>query len=233
MSPLPTLLLIRPARQSRRLLATCEEGLRQPVPAIISPVMRIEGTGNAPDPADFDGVIVTSVNAVEQGPPLAGRAAWCVGERTAQAARAAGARVMLTAVNAEHLVRDLSAPGARLLWLRGVEAARDLQAALASVGLDVTPAIVYRQVPQDISQDMRDAISGHAPAVLPLYSPKSAAWLGRQVARVGREVRVIALSPAVARAWTDETGGQAEICSSPRGDEMTRRIVAALRHGCA
>lgn len=58
----------------------------------VAPLLRIEDT-NAPLPADFDGILFTSQNAVRAVSALTSRReaqVWCVGDATASAARASG-----------------------------------------------------------------------------------------------------------------------------------------------
>jgi uroporphyrinogen-III synthase len=150
----------------------------------------------------------------------------CVGESTAAAAREAGAEVVSVARDADDLVERIPGPGP-LLHLRGEHARGAVARRLTEAGTETGEAIVYAQEACALADAARRAIEGAEPAVLPLFSPRSARLVGATV-RPGPALHAIAMSPAVARAWTDTTGGKAEICGAPTGEAMLARIVAAL-----
>jgi uroporphyrinogen-III synthase len=213
----PTLVLTRPEAQSRELAAALP-GL----PVVTAPVMEITATGAAVDLGRYAGVILTSANGVAEGPDLHGIRAYCVGKRTAEAARACGAEVALVARDAADLVARFEG-GGPVLHLRGEHARGDIAERLSSAGIETHEAVVYRQDARPLTAEAKALIEGEAPVVLPLYSPRSAALVAAQLARVGPLVQVIAMSPAVAEAW----GRPAEVCEHPTGAEMLRRIRAA------
>ena len=124
-------------------------------------------------------------------------------------------------------------PCVPLLWLRGRHVASDLATQLGAQGIEVTQAVVYDQVAHPPDPALVRLAQGEARAILPLYSPRSAALVGAAIERVGPGLHVIAISPAVAAAWQGETGATSEVCQSPKGAEMERRIIAALRQGSA
>ncbi|MEZ5720919.1 MAG: uroporphyrinogen-III synthase [Paracoccaceae bacterium] len=219
----PILVLTRPEAQSRALAAE----LGGAAPVIVAPILEIVCAEDPPDPTAFSGVILTSANAVRCGPALAGVDAHCVGDSTAEAARRAGAIVRTVARDADDLVSRISGPGP-LLHLRGEHARGAVAERLTAAGIRTEEAVVYAQRPVALSAEARAAIEGDAPAVLPLFSPRSARLVGATV-RPGPGLQVIAMSPAVAGAWREATGGGAEISDAPSGAAMLARIVAALR----
>lgn len=219
----PILVLTRPEPQSRALAAA----LDVPAEVIVAPILEIVCAETLPDLARYAGVILTSANAVRCGPPLAGHRVHCVGERTAAAARAAGAEVVTVARDAEDLVPRIAGPGP-LLHLRGEHARGEVARRLTDAGIPTEEAVVYAQTPLALSTAARRALEGAAPAVLPLFSPRSARLVGANL-KPGAELRVVAMSPAVARAWQDVTGGAAQIVAAPTGEAMMAAIVAALR----
>ena len=219
----PILVLTRPEPQSRALAAA----LDVPAEVIVAPILEIVCAETLPDLAGFAGVILTSANAVRCGPPLDGQRVHCVGERTAAAAREAGAEVLTVVRDADALVTRLSGPGP-LLHLRGEHTRGDVARRLTEMGIRTDEAIVYAQTPLVLSSEARRALEGPAPAVLPLFSPRSARLVGANL-KPGAQLRVVAMSPAVARAWHDVTGGAAQIVAVPTGEAMMAAIVAALR----
>jgi len=220
----PTLVLTRPAAQSRALAAEFEALAR----VVISPVMEIVGTGASVNMAGVAGVILTSANAVPFAPDLSGFGVYCVGERTAEAARLAGADVRLVAENADELVARIKASGP-LLHLRGAHTRGDIAERLSSDGIETHSTVVYRQEAKRLSSGAKALIEGDHAVVLPLFSPRSAALVGAGLSRVGPRVSVIAISPAVAESWSAETGGSAEVCAHPTATAMREKIAGKLR----
>lgn len=220
----PTLVLTRPEAQSRDIAARLGAGLR----VIISPVMRIAASGECPNVSPFAGVVLTSANAVPFSPDLRGKPVWCVGEKTADAARAAGAVVRLVARDADDLVAQVQAEGP-ILHLRGEHARGRIAERLTSAGIETEEAVVYRQEALPLSDEALAVIAGDGPVVLPVYSPRSAKLVGRQIGRLGARVAVIAISAAAAEAWLAETGVPAQVVPEPNGRAMLSAIRAALR----
>ena len=230
-----TLLLTRPRAASERLLRALEAALGAPVPAILSPAMEIVAIGPAPDLAGAAALVFTSANGVRFAGDLGGRGAYVVGARTAEAVRAVGGEVLHQSPDSAALLDHLTAhpPQGALLWLRGRHARGDIAGRLAAAGIPATEAILYDQRALALSREMLAALQGERRAILPLYSPRSAALVSGAVERCGRGLHTIALSPAVARAWRQAGGGECETCAQPEGAEMQRRILAALRQRCA
>lgn len=216
----PTLLLTRPEEQSREIAAAVA-GVR----CVIAPVMEIVASGAPFEPAGYAGVILTSGNGAAMAPDLTNIRVYCVGKRTAQAARERGAEVVLIADDANDLVDRFAGTGP-IVHLRGEHARGDIANRLSSAGIETDEIIVYRQEPRPLSAEAKALIEGDGRVVLPLYSPRSAQHVAGAIGRVGRQVKAIAISPAVAEAWA-AGGGAMEICTTPTGEEMLRRIRAA------
>src|SRR5437763_997764 len=104
----------------------------------------------------YDGVVMTSANAARAlaAHPHAGELielpCLTVGNRTAEAARAAGLRHVQSADGALGDLVDLVAakfdPSARLLYLAGEDRAGDLTGELAKRGIVVDTVVIYRAV---------------------------------------------------------------------------------------
>lgn len=219
----PTLVLTRPEAQSREIAAA----LGGYVPVVISPVMQIVAAGRAPSISDYAGVVLTSTNALAHAPDLRGKPAYCVGERTAQAARTAGAEVRLVALDADDLVARLTGNGP-LLHLRGEHARGDIAQRLSSAGIETDSIVVYRQEALPLLAEAKAALEGEGPAILPLYSPRTASLVGERIMHVGPALQVIAMSQAVAEAWRAATGGSAEVVPAPTGEAMLSALRSAL-----
>lgn len=162
----------------------------------------------APDPAAFDALALTSVNAVRlAGAGLAsfsGLAAWTVGEATAAAARAAGLQVAHTgAADATALFAAMAEAGiARALWLAGEDHRPPPPAPQLSI------IKTYRAAPRSIDP------APLAGAMVLIHSPRAAARLAELVTPSLRAAIHLA---AISQAAADAAGlGWAGIAVSPR-----------------
>ena len=94
MAPRPTVLLTRPETQSLRFAADLRRRFG-PVSVVLSPVLRIVPRRGPVPLADVAAVVLTSENgarALAAAADVAGMRAYCVGDRTAKVATAAGMR---------------------------------------------------------------------------------------------------------------------------------------------
>ncbi|WP_298953260.1 uroporphyrinogen-III synthase [uncultured Methylobacterium sp.] len=136
---------------------------------LLAPVLAVAPGDAPPPPGPFDGLLLTSANAA--GPlaaaSLAGAApVYCVGARTAAAARAAGLGPVLreaggdAAALAALVASDLS-PGARLLHAAGRERKPEPAATLAAAGYRVAAWTAYAArplpvLPEAVGDALRD-----------------------------------------------------------------------------
>lgn len=186
-------------------------------PAFLRPVL----------PVGAQAVIFTSetgVAAAVAGGWALPRAAYCVGDRTARAAQAAGFASRSAGGDAGDLVALLvqDRPPGRLLHLRGAEARGDVAATLTAAGIPAAEAVVYDQQPQPLTDEAHALLMGDDPVIVPLFSPRSARLF---VAGGGwrAPLWIAALSPAVA----DEIGGRAArlaVARHPDADHLLDAI---------
>ena len=202
--------------------------------ALVDPMLRIAPTGAALPDGRFDAVAFTSVNGVKAlaAHPGAGRfaalPAFCVGPRTAQAARQAGfAQVTDCAGDAAALAGRLAAAlgaGARVLHPAGEDRAADLGALVAGPGLAVELAIVYAALPADaLAEATRAALAEGTIGAALHFSPRTVKTLLACAAAAGlddrlRQVRHLCLSAQVAAPLG--TGGGVEIAAAPNEDAL-------------
>lgn len=196
---------------------------------VIAPVVEIVPTGA---PVDFEGVaavIFTSPSAVLSGlAPGRPLRAWCVGDRTAAVARAAGFEAVSVGGAADDLVSALLAAGERgpCLHLRGAESRGEVAGRLALAGVPCRELVVYTQQDVPLTSAADAVLRGAQPVLLALFSPNSAARLSAELA--GREVRapllLAAMSPAVAAAWRGPPPLRTVVAERPD----SRAMVAAL-----
>lgn len=217
--------LTRPENSSRQVHEACEAALGKVVVAEVSPVLRIIPVGGWPDLAAFQAVLLTSVHGVQGR--MDGQRAYCVGNRTALAAEKAGAKVVMTAQDADHLPEDI--PERPVVYLRGGHVSADLAARYGC-----SEKVVYDQQSIPLTKAAINALTGEKHVILPLFSPRSARLVAKEVAQLGQKVHIIAMSASIAEAWRAVYTGvmpdlSVEICAEPTQIEMVGRIVASLQ----
>lgn len=121
---------------------------------IVAPLLVTEPLDAAPSEGPWDGLALTSANAVRAVVDhswvrtLLAVPTYAVGRHTADAARDAGfGNVTAAAGDAASLIdviKQHHGAGTRLLYLAGEDRARDLAGALAAYGIEVTTSVVYR-----------------------------------------------------------------------------------------
>ena len=202
------LLIIRPEPgASASALRAQEAGL---VPSLL-PFFEVQAVEwERPDPADYDALLLTSANAVRFGgaglESLRTLPAHAVGERTAEAARAA--RLDVTTVgtsDAAAAVKAASDMGhRRLLWIAGADHRPIKMPKNMPKALTVTTVICYASGAKALPADTGEII-GSADAVA-LHSPRAAVEFKKAVADFGLDktsITLAAFSPAIADAAGD------------------------------
>lgn len=231
----PTILLTRPQAQSRRFA----QELRQvtDLPVLIAPLM--EAHVLAPDlpKASFRAVILTSETGAAAAGQLAGlpRRAICVGQRTADAARAAGFLPEVAGPDADGLVATLLArpEAGPLLHLRGRDASGAVAERLTMGGIVTESAIVYEQIAQPLGPEARALLAGEAAVLVPLFSPRSARLLAAAVAEGPlAPLGIAALSPAVAEAARDLPHHWLETAEHPDAAAMCMAVQRLIASAC-
>lgn len=200
----PTLLLTRPEAASLRFAGQFRALLGNDWPVIITPLMRTVWQVGPVEPAGARGIIFTSETAVRALERLTKRrdlVAWCVGERTAEAARAAGYAVRVGPGDGAGLAQMILADSAigPFYWPRGRDFAFDMEAVLARAGIETISAALYHQEPLALCADARLELAADRPVLLPLFSARSAELLGRSLPAAHAPLWVGAISLAVAQ----------------------------------
>lgn len=218
----PTLIITRPAPDGAKFAARFTD-----VRVVLSPLQRIDPVDAA---CSARGVIFTSANGVAQAERLGliSGPAWCVGDRTAQAATDAGFDAMSANGNAEDLLALILSdpPQFRVAHIRGRDARGDIAPRLRAKGIDCVDCIAYQQTPIPLTAEAIAAIEGAERLIIPLFSPRAAALLLDQV-KLPDHADLIAISPAVAAVL----GDHAIVADRPDGDAMynaTARRCAVL-----
>lgn len=221
-----TLVLTRPEAQGRDF--TDALAARRPgrFRVIFAPLIEITPVPVPVDLAGIGSLAFTSANGVRAfvaAVPSGGQGltAWCVGDLTAAAARAAG----FTAISADGdltalvaLIRERSPRGTgAILHVRGRHAAGDLVAALDACGLPARAAELYDQRALPLGETGWAALE--AGGVATAFSPRTARLLAREAGAGGRmlaDATVVSLSPAADAALAPAGFGRRLVAAYPR-----------------
>jgi uroporphyrinogen-III synthase len=177
---------------------------------LLSPMLRYEAIPfHDEDDAAYDGVVITSANAIraiESHPSrqhLFGLRAFAVGEQTAEAARDAGFGEVVSARAGAHALSDLIVnnvatgqlkKGATLCYLAGADLAHDLAADLGARGFTVVTHTTYRMVPvAGFPAGISDAFRAGGIAAVLHYSRRSARAFLDAARADGIEISALAL----------------------------------------
>ncbi len=231
-APDAAVLLTRPKAQSRRFAAALAERFGPGLRVAISPLMVLRVLPAELPPGPFAGIVLTS----EAGAMVAGawnglpRRAWCVGDRTAAAARAAGFDAVSAQGDAGALIARILASGERgpLLHLRGQDSRGDVAARLSDAGIPTAEAVVYAQAPQPPTAEAHALLTGSPPVVLPLFSPRSALLFRASLAEIRAPLHVAAISPDTADAAHDLRPARLITAARPDAEAMLDAVSVIL-----
>ncbi|WP_413687547.1 uroporphyrinogen-III synthase [Rhodobacter sp. Har01] len=186
----------------------------------------------------FGAVILSSETGVraaarlrDAGQPLPGRA-FCVGDRTAEVARASG----FDAISAGGAVENLAAlilsrpDEGPLLWLRGQDRAGDLLSLLP--GRQVAEAVVYAQKECLPTAEAMAVIAAPGPVVVPLFSPRTARLFVQALPETRSATLLpVAMSGNVAAALPPDLARLAVVAERPDAPAMIAAISRAISLG--
>lgn len=232
----PVILLTRPLVQSLRFSAELGIALGD-LAVVVSPLMQAEYLDPQVPARAFSAVIFASETAVAaanrlSNAPFLPRRAFCVGERTALAARAAGFETITVAGDAPSLVHSIliAAPPAPLLFLRGHDSTGQIAEKLNSAGTETVSLVIYRQIADDLSPQAIDLLLSGTPVILPLFSPRSARLMQAQCDRIALRspVYLATLSAAVAEAAAGLPAKAVEIAARADSAAMVGAVTKLL-----
>jgi uroporphyrinogen-III synthase len=218
-----TILLFRPEAEATGFAAALEARWPGRFRAVPAPPFAIEPLPAAIDLEGVQGLAFSSAHAVAvlaaRGAP-AGLPAWCVGPRTAAAARAAGLEAVSADGDVSALARLVAAawrPGAgAVLYLRGRHAAGDLAARLRAAGVAVRERVVYDQPARPLPAAARGLLAAGDADVLAFFSARGARLFAVEARAAGWPL-------AAAAAVSIAAGTDAGLA----GLGLGRRVVAA------
>lgn len=227
----PTVILTRPKAQSERFADELIAQWGGALAIIHAPLIKIVPV--AASCAKPDGVIFTSANGVSAAKRLGlpkGLAAWCVGSKTAELARAAGFVPTTGPGDAAGLVSTIIAakPSGKFAHIRGKHARGDVSARLNAAGIRCEDVVAYDQVALSLTSEAKSVLSAQQSVIFPLFSPRTASILNNAGPFVA-EVHIVALSEVVRQAVAPEMSQQITLATAPNGKAMLLATLQILK----
>jgi uroporphyrinogen-III synthase len=229
------LLMTRPQEASARFVSQLPKELQAALKLIPAPLMRVSPLGDQISYEGYQGVIFTSANGVAAAGHAPGPLpAYCVGQRTTEAAKGAGWQAQFCGATAAALVARLSAapPRSPLLHLHGRHTRGDVANQLTASGLPCKGQVIYAQKLLPLSPGVRQEISAQSDVIVPLFSPRTA----RHFASLGLDhvnLTLIALSESVAAEVKGLNYKDLRVSKAPDAismAEMVRDAAVRLAH---
>jgi len=229
----PLLLLTRPEAQAARFAKTFADRFGTGFDIVTAPIMEIV-LADAPIALDgVGGLVFTSENGVAGFAAMSGRRdlpAYCVGDRTAQAARQAGLDARSARGTAADLVAEIAAdpPKGGLLHLRGEHARGDVCGNLRDHRLAAADQVVYAQHARPLPPEVLEAVAAAPVTLLPLFSPRSAELVSEDLRGQPGRLVLVTISPATTAAWAGPEPLSLHEASRPDGEGMMEALAAAI-----
>lgn len=226
LTPAPPIdiILTRPQEQSEDFAQAL--GVAHVVTAPLLQIVPVFASGAIPTGAI---AIFSSVHGVHHAPNLPhATPAYCIGERTAEAAAMAGYEVRAVALTAAQAVagwgNDL--PVGEYIHFCGAHHRGDVAETLCAKGHSVTRRIVYDQVAQPIADEVYQRLNASYAVVVALFSPRSAELFVKQ-GPYRAPIYLAALSDAVAQRLTAIPHRGCYVAKHPRRADMIEAVLCA------
>ena len=203
--------------------ATAEAARRLGLEPIVVPLFRIEPiTWTAPDPSIFDGVLITSANAIRVGGTelrkLAPLPVYAVGEATARAVREAGFIVESVGTGGVDALLASLSPNLKLLHLCGSDRREPIAPAQ-----NISAIPVYNSAELPVPDDFH-YVKG---AVVAVHSARSARRLAKLTGEFGLARKCTSIAAISAEAATAVGDGWMRVEASSEPDESALLALAA------
>lgn len=202
-------LVTRPRAEGEAFAAALNDRFGARLRPLVAPLIAPRFLRPSIPAGDYAAAVFTSARAVEGARRLGvhlPRLAWCVGQKTAKVAAAAGFQAKSADGDAEALAKAIGndPPNGRILYLRGVDTRGNLLELLESFGINTDVAIVYTQEAQSLAPEALALLRFPGPVLIPLFSPRSAALFRAALPPDTRaDLHIAAMSSAVAEALGD------------------------------
>jgi uroporphyrinogen-III synthase len=231
--PVPVL-LTRPAAEGQAFAEALIRRFGDRVRPVVAPLMAATDLDPPLPQGPFAGVIFTSAAGVEAAASRRTdlpRLAWCVGQKTAARAAAAGFEARSADSDATALVSAILAdpPPGRLLHLRGEDSRGDLAERLVSAGIETESLVIYRQKAQPLPAEGASVLATDGPVILPLFSPRSATLFHAAMPTGTRAMLwLVVMSAAVAEAARPIPHRALIIATQPNAGAMLQACEEAV-----
>ncbi len=230
----PLILLTRPQNASERFGAMCRTAFGDAADVVIAPLMAI-----IPMPADLNlmdanGLIFTSAAAVEVYARITTRRdlrAWCVGDHTADRARAIGLTTQTAGGTAQDLLDLILAehPHGRLVHLHGRHVRVDIAGRLRAAGHRAEGVAIYDQCAIPPDRTFHTTLQTNRRILAPLFSPRSAQIFVRAVTSPPKNtLHTIAFSSAVAAHLPASWQHRTVIAHAPNARAMIEKMQGLI-----
>ncbi len=235
----PSLLLTRPKAQSLRFADAFRARFGAGWPVVISPLTELVFLSPELPQGRDQTLIFTSETGIAAFVQLTERrdmTVFCVGPRTAQAARDAGLSDVRTgASDAAALTAGIIDSGhvGPFLHIRGAHVAGDVAGILTSAGIRAAEAIAYDQPPLAMTPQAKDLIAAHDPVLLPLFSPRAAELVRLTTIETGDRLLIAAISAGVAGIAEELGPLHMVIASRPDAPAMLDALGDLIERGAA
>jgi len=225
------ILITRPKPQAEQFAKACRGVLGGQVQIIISPLIEIQISQFSISIEKYNGLIFSSQNAVQayrQNCEDKGLPAFCVGSRTAKAAKAAGLQAISADGDADNLISLIKKanPKGSLLHIHGQETRGDIASRLNACAIKTDSIVAYQQMPIPLTDQARYALAGEKCVIVPLFSPRTARLLFRDTNQINAPLRCVVISDAVKGAIPAHDSLDVVIAQTPDAAAMLQAIVA-------
>ncbi len=222
------LLMTRPQDAAQRFVSALPDRLTAGLQVIYTPLIAVKTLAQNIDLDGIEAVIFTSANGVTAAAgnfAVAGKPAYCLGQRTTLQAQDAGWKAELCGRTADELIADLvqRRPIGTILHLRGQHTRGNVAERLTTAGLNCRELVIYDQPLLGLTAEAKSVLSTSPDVVAPLFSPRTA----RQFADLcpdGAEIHLIAMSEAVAEPLKLLKCKGLWVCKEPDATSMAQLV---------
>ncbi|MEO9793133.1 MAG: uroporphyrinogen-III synthase [Roseobacter sp.] len=221
--------MTRPRAASEGFVDTLPENVRAQLDPVFSPLIDIIPMQSDADIGSQDSAVFSSRNGVEAAPEGNGRAAYCIGPTTTEAALGKGWNAQRVGSDADSLVETLQAlqPEGCLVHLSGKHTRGDIAGRLSQSGLNIINIAIYDQILRPLSDEAQKVIRNTPRVIVPLFSPRTAAQFINSTPAL-HSVGIIALSTAVAREIPANEVYSLNVAAHPDAQAMGAALAEAL-----
>lgn len=227
----PLILLTRPVAQAERFAGDCRAAFGDSIEVLIAPMQDITLLA-LPEIPPGTALIFTSENGVRAyliGGGATGLTAYCVGDRTAQAANGAGLNALSAGGAAGDLValiRSTHGDGP-LMHLHGTHVRGEIAKTLGKAGFEVVGHVAYDQRTLPLSETAIQALTGPRRVIVPLFSPRSAT-LFAQALPADHSPDLVCISAATKAALPPALQSGVRVSEAPTGAAMLKALARQL-----